>query len=635
MKPIYLIQPNFQSKFNGRSNYWLPYSVGTLWSYANQFSEITQNYKLAKFIIKRDNIASLVDTFEGSSVFAFSCYVWNWEYNKALAKAIKKKYPSSYIIFGGPQVSKRPLETNFFKNHPYVNSIVIGEGEIGFVKCLTDHALGKNQKIFHSERLADLEIPSPYLTGLFDQLISENPDVIWSATIETNRGCPYACTFCDWGSLTYNKIKKFNEQKVYQELDWMGKHNIDYLVIADANFGVFKERDYNIVKHLCKIKTQYGYPTNLNLNYNKNSNEHVAKIIELLSKSSLSRGVTLSFQSMDETVLTHIKRANMSINQAEQIFQLLEKRQLNYYSELILGLPMETLESWKEGHWKLLNAGQHKCIDVFFTMMLENSELNHPDYKNNYQIETFEVSDFFYTNFEVDTGIDEKISYVKSTSTMTTNDLSDAFMFSWLITNLHSYGWAQIYSRFLNNFKNIGYKEFYTDLHDAIVNNRLVNISTFYNLYKEKLKLYLTDNSAYRKQNFSANILGNVQKKFHTMNDEIHREIFKHVKSTYAHLLDDQLFNRLYQYQTHYVSSYQNSYPYQTVLDIGIQHTILNNLPYKTKLTNTLVEISGEFFNKDDFLLKLQAHRRNNWGKTVITEINQQTVDNNLNTLYN
>lgn len=46
--------------------------------------------------------------------------------------------------------------------------------------------------------------PSPYLTGEFDEI---DPARWRSATIETNRGCPYGCTYCDWGSATLSRIR--------------------------------------------------------------------------------------------------------------------------------------------------------------------------------------------------------------------------------------------------------------------------------------------------------------------------------------------------------------------------------------------------------------------------------------------
>ena len=67
----------------------------------------------------------------------------------------------------------------------------------------------------------DLDVlPSPHLTGVFDHIVKNNSNYKFHMTLETNRGCPYQCTFCDWGSLTYNKIKKFDIDRVFAEIEW-------------------------------------------------------------------------------------------------------------------------------------------------------------------------------------------------------------------------------------------------------------------------------------------------------------------------------------------------------------------------------------------------------------------------------
>ena len=125
----------------------------------------------------------------------------------------------------------------------------------------------------------DLDIPSPYTNGFFDGIIKDNPDIKWSTTLETNRGCPFKCSFCDWGSLTYSKIKKFPVPKVYQEIEWLGKNKIEYIFVADANFGVFPERDSEIVDVMLEVQDKYNYPKVFNANWHKNSRQNVIPIV--------------------------------------------------------------------------------------------------------------------------------------------------------------------------------------------------------------------------------------------------------------------------------------------------------------------------------------------------------------------
>src|SRR5262249_9666072 len=83
-------------------------------------------------------------------------------------------------------------------------------------------------------RIRDLDtIPSPYLSGFFDRIGRHD----WKFVVqETNRGCPYGCTFCDWGSATLQKIYQFSLERVQDEIRWFAKNHIGDIVNADANF---------------------------------------------------------------------------------------------------------------------------------------------------------------------------------------------------------------------------------------------------------------------------------------------------------------------------------------------------------------------------------------------------------------
>lgn len=618
MIPVYLVQPNYHALIHGRYNYWLPYSVGIIWSYAAQDPVINEQYVLARILYKRDNVDKTAENVVNGSVVAFSCYIWNWEYNLALAKKIKELAPKCLIVFGGPQVSNRPLETGFFKKYPFVDSIILAEGEQSFTDCLKDHLVGKRKRIYQAARLENLDIPSPYLTGLFDSIIEDNPDVVWSTTLETNRGCPFQCTFCDWGSLTYSKIKKFDKDRVFQEIEWIGRNQIDYVTVADANFGIFKERDYQIAKKICEVKTQYGFPTDMSITFTKNSNSHVVDILQLFNKSKLSRGLTLSFQSMDTTVLANIKRANMDINDAKGIFQLLDKNHLAHYSELILGLPSETFESWNNGLIKLIELGQHQCIDVFHAMLLENSEMNMPNYKEKFNITSVKVNNIMASVFEGDVCVAEHMKIVRSTNTMSPVELVEAYMFSWVIINFHCYGWSQVYSRFLNGSDIISYFEFYNLLWENVAKGNAGKLSEWYAKYKNHLIEYLDNNENFVKEH-NIDILREAQRHFHLNRGVINDFLFSFV----SHLIsptDNDLMQSLFFYQDHFVASPFREYPYTIDVDIGIQDTIISSKTYTKKIKSCTIKLTDTFKTKEDFLTNLSIRRRNGWGKTIISE---------------
>lgn len=615
-KSVYLLQPNYHLYYENKLNYWLPYSVGIIWSYVTQFPLITDNFYLEKIIYKRENIEKLAQSIKPNSIVVLSTYIWNFEYNKLLAKSIKELQPDVKIIFGGPQVTNRPMENNFFKKHPFIDTIILNEGEQAFLEYLQDYLENNTKKIYTGSRLNDLDIPSPYLTGLFDKIMEEESDATWNAVIETNRGCPFACTFCDWGSLTMSKIKQFPEQRVFDELDWMGKNKIDYLIFADANFGIFNDRDYRISEKLCQIKNLYGYPNNLNISYAKNSNKRVVDIIKLLSQSSLSRGMTLSFQSLDDTVLENIKRKNMEFNKAEELLSLLEEQNLNYYTELILGLPGETLESWTNGIFQLLEMGQHQCIDVFFTQLLENSELNTPEQRQKYNIKHTIANNIHYSDFDLPPY--EKQILVRSTNTLSDLEFIDAVMLSWLIINFHCHGWTQIYARFLHTM-GVSYYEFYTKLHDYIKSYNIGLINDIYHQSLDDAKVYFDDNSTFIKEKRDPNLMRNRQYLFYQNKDDIHTILESFIVKNFT--IDSETLKNLLKYQRLYITNYNLSYPYTSLIDYGIKQTIITNEKYKPDISLCNVTINDNFYDKKDFIKKITMLRRNGFGRSTINKI--------------
>ena len=101
MHNIYLYQPQFSVEFHGQKNYWIPYSVGCLWSYLQQYKDITDNWDLKELGHKREDQQLIVDRMENPKLCGFSCYVWNERYSLDLAKKVKEKFPECVIAFGG------------------------------------------------------------------------------------------------------------------------------------------------------------------------------------------------------------------------------------------------------------------------------------------------------------------------------------------------------------------------------------------------------------------------------------------------------------------------------------------------------------------------------------------------------
>jgi len=481
---VSFVQPNFQQGPRDLNAFYLPYSIGVLWSYAMLSDVVSNNYALDKIIWQRDSIKETASRLSNNTVIGFSTYVWNHKYNYTLAEEIKKINPNVLIIFGGPEPAI--LDKNLFKNNPFIDIVVKLEGELTFCKIL--------ESLHHGDALSNIpgllinnngivvdtgdalritlleDLPSPYLSGVFDQLMLENPDIEWNATLETNRGCPYACTFCDWGSLTYNKVKKFNLDRVFDEIEWFGQNKCGFLSFADANFGMFIERDGLIVDKVIETQNKYGYPKTYTMTWAKNQKREVVDIVKKVAQSNkgYNVGLALSLQTLDTQVLKNIRRNNMEINKVEEIFNLCEQNNIPLYTEMILGLPGETLATWQENFWKLFRFGNHNGISVYQAQMLENAEMNTLQ-RRMYQIKTVKMYDYFSNVYHYNDDFRESVDAVISTRDMPYTDMIEAEIFTWFINTFHVNAISSILSRFIYRYCNVDYGVFYSRLYKFLV----------------------------------------------------------------------------------------------------------------------------------------------------------------------
>jgi hypothetical protein len=475
---ISLIQPNFKQGPGGIASY-LPYSLGILWSYCLKNEFIKDNLKLDRLVYKRESIDELAHHLSKNDIVAFSTYVWNRNYNFKLAQKVKDLNPNVFILFGGPE----PPITNpniFSEVMPFCDVVVRGEGEYIFSNLIekwlnsndwsNDKGLLINQNGIckdngPGERINDLDsVPSPYLTGVFDSILPLEKE--WNAVIETNRGCPYKCTFCDWGSLTYSKVKKFNLTRVFHEIEWMSQNKIGYMDVADANFGIFIERDNMIVDKLIEVQTNNGYPYRTGWSWAKNQQSEVVGIAKKLIKSGhFNNGLTISLQSMDENTLNTIKRSNMGINKINEIFAECRKDGVPLNVELILGLPGETLQTWENTMFGVFEVGQHDSVEVWQAQILENAEMNLSQRKL-FNMRGQMVLDYFPNG--LDNEAPEVSEIVTSTSTMSLEDMVEGYKLSWFLITWHTGGFSQYISRFLVKYLNISYNDFYKGFREFI-----------------------------------------------------------------------------------------------------------------------------------------------------------------------
>lgn len=474
----------FQCQEDYNNNMYLPYSSGVLWAYISQFKDITNNYKLVDIYFEKIDPIKYLDKIKNipPDVVLFSNYGWNTAYHLTIAQLIKKHYANCKIIIGGPNAQQ---DQQYLQDHNYVDISVWGEGEqtlLELFRALCTHndlssvnglayILNNNYILTPiRDRFTDVNlIPSPYLTGLFDNFY-ERYDYNFMPVWETNRGCPYSCTFCDLGAEYYSKVYQFDTERLLKEIDYFCEKKTEYIEIADANFGIIK-RDLELTKYIKKKFDNTGYPQKISATWAKSSPDRLFEMSQILESINRS-GITLALQSSNTNALQNIKRINIANEKLETISKKYAAHNMQTYHDFIIGLPGETLDSWKRGLLYVVDINPEGWIFGHPLEAYKNTEFSDINYINKHNLEfaiTPQVSFFAKRNKNIPI---EYGKYVISSNSLSRTDYIECFLFKWFLISVHSLGWANYTAHNCGESASIFYNKFYDWMKK---NNSLLN----------------------------------------------------------------------------------------------------------------------------------------------------------------
>jgi radical SAM superfamily enzyme YgiQ (UPF0313 family) len=435
---------------------YLPIAMGLLRAYAETSELICSEYEFMPFLYHLDVPSNILAQYEDPKVAAFSVSMWNEQLNLHIAREIKSRYPECLIVFGGPQVPHYPAE--YFAKYPFIDVTARGEGEEAFSEILIRNLESRDfsglagvsfrhpqtgecvRSTENRPQSRDLDIyPSPYLEGLYDQIVASRPDITFQAIVETNRGCPFPCAFCFWGQGGLSRKYRFHGMdRIKGELAWIAQNKIKYVFNADSNFGMHP-RDREIAEILVETKKEFGFPEKFRTCFGKNTDDKIYEIAMLLHEHELEKGITLSRQSNDEKVLENIRRQNIKLSTYNNLQYRFNEGDVPVYSELILGLPGENYESWTRGIEEMLQAGIRNQLFVYLCQVFPNTELANLEYQKQFGIKTQRIIlTEIHGKIRPSDLILEYEDIIVNTDAMSIDEWKRMALFSWTMMVLHS-----------------------------------------------------------------------------------------------------------------------------------------------------------------------------------------------------
>jgi radical SAM superfamily enzyme YgiQ (UPF0313 family) len=386
---------------SGKPSTPTPTNIGFIASYCKEKFGDKVDIKLFK------NPHKLIKEIEKNppDVLGLSNYMWNETLNKHVMEIAKKKNDKLITVTGGPNLrsDKKSIEL-FLKTNKEYDFCILYAAEVPFFNLIKKifelkfnklkvkddfiqgcFSINSGEKLVGEIYLSgekDLDyVPSPFLNGMMDDFLNEG----YYPLFETNRGCPFSCTFCVWGISALHKIKTFTMKRVVEEFDYVSKNSMKskYWFLADANFGILP-RDVEIAKKIRNIYDSNESFEQINIYWTKNITDRTYEIAKTFGK--LCQAYT-ALQSLDPLVLKLIKRNNISVERLNHFKNEVADYTNGTYTDILLGQPGETKESHINSVFGAMKLGFDQ-IGGGEVRLLPGSEMDEEKSRKDYEILT-------------------------------------------------------------------------------------------------------------------------------------------------------------------------------------------------------------------------------------------------------
>jgi radical SAM superfamily enzyme YgiQ (UPF0313 family) len=266
------------------------------------------------------------------------------------AALVKKHHPKARVVFGGHHANYYPGESVRLKEVDYVIS---GDGEKSFL--MLAQAIdrgerpeelaavpglswfdGKNPRVpFLRGDAGDLNLlpfPARHLINLrnYNSLIGES-DV--TATIQSSRGCPFACTFCD---IRRTKFRYREPANVVDEVESLVEQGIEDFFFVDDTITIRKKRVHEICQEILRrgLKVRFKISSRVDC-----INEDLLRDLRRAGCYRIHYGV----ESASQRSLDYMEKG-ITPDLVRQVFRQTREAGIGAYAYMMIGVPGETRE---------------------------------------------------------------------------------------------------------------------------------------------------------------------------------------------------------------------------------------------------------------------------------------------------
>jgi radical SAM superfamily enzyme YgiQ (UPF0313 family) len=275
-------------------------------------------------VVLHDEAVSPVDLDTPCDLVGLTGYVIQRKRMVELAEAFRAR--GVPVAIGGPFASLSP---HHVRSHADI--LFLGEAELTWPAFLEDFRRGRYESEYKQEGNVDLrDSPVPDFSGL-------DPDKYFCGAVQTSRGCPFECEFCDVIVLLGRRQRHKDPDRIVKEIAQLHAAGQRQTFLSDDNFTANRRRAADTLSAIAEwnrtASERMTFITQMSIDVARDAD---VPLLELSVEAGLTN-VFVGVESPNEAAMLEVKKRQNVIYDVLEHVHKIQRHGMSVHAGMMVG----------------------------------------------------------------------------------------------------------------------------------------------------------------------------------------------------------------------------------------------------------------------------------------------------------